>query len=134
MKSVFVGSNEFVRCANLISIKGKSLFSFGFPPAPTTVDLNIPSPTYETEIRVKNSSPVTMTEHLLTAVKSEEFIATWDGQQIFTAVFAGNEILVEMDFRPLDLDIWTESGVLRIGQARLSKNRFNHAGTGRSIG
>ena len=134
MKSVFVGSNEFVGCADFISIKGKSLFSFGSSPAPTTVELSIPSPKYGTEIRVSHSNAATMTEHLLTTVKAAEFRVTWDGQKIFSAVFAGNEILVEMDFRSLGLDIWTESGVLHIGQARLSKNRFNHAGTGISIG
>jgi len=132
--SIFVGSNEFVDCTDIISIGGTSLFSFSRVEPSLLITVSIPAPALGIRLEARDNVPVTMKDDFRVDAGASRVEAFWRGTSILLAEHRPEGVRVEFDFRPLGLDLWTENGALNIGGSKLVNNRIQHAGTGIAIG
>ena len=133
-QSIFVGLNEFVGCTDVINIDGNSLFSFSSVRPEMLINLSIPAPALGIRLDARDNKPLTLAGEFRIEKISAGVKVFWKSTAVLKAEDRPDGVHVEFDFRPLGLDMWTDSGVLNLGASKLMNNRIEHAGTGIAIG
>lgn len=131
--TILVGSNRFVQCGTVISIAGTPLFGFLSRTGGTvSVDLQVKNlATGADQVLVRADSPAVLPTGAFYTNAGGTAELRMNNVVIFRAVVTTYGIQVDLDLRPLRIDLYTDgNGCLHIGSSSLSGNTVRWCGVG----
>jgi hypothetical protein len=135
--SVFVGTNEFRNCGVVISIAGTTLFQFhAGSNGAFAVDLHVKDPSSAADrVLIQRDVSSVLPAGATYVNRGGTAELRWNGTVIFRAVYSTTAVHVDLDLRPLRVNLYTDgSGSLYVGGSRMAGNLIANCGVGLWVG
>jgi hypothetical protein len=120
-----VGTNKIEDCEYVLAISGVPLFSVNVSDGSPALSVDLSSPPATNHIRIKNDlvevGNVDVRKQAGTAA-----ILMKDHTLLRVTVTGENDLTVDLDLRPIGLNVYTDHASLRVGGATLAGNVIRH--------
>ncbi len=137
MKRVILGSNIFENCENIIVVFGTPLFSYSID-AQVKLSLKISSPPAKIPIHIENNDKiegnVTIKSDDKSASISLNLPESKGEKQLLELFIDSGTAHINLDLRPLGLNIYSDKSAFHVGGSQLSGNVFKNCANGIAIG
>jgi hypothetical protein len=138
VRSVIVGSNRFINCQTLISVKDQPLLQILFSPLRVTSKLppNLPSGVsfyvVENELKQKGKSGGANPRIVASETNVSIF---WSNVLLVSATLLDDETAhLKIDLRRVGINIYDDNAGLHIGNNLLASNSFENCSTAIAVG
>ena len=138
MRSVIIGTNRFVNCQTVISLKDKPLLQVSFSPLRVSLRLpqDLPSRVFfeivENELKQKGESAGL---NLRIVISETNVGVFWNDVLLVSATLLDNETAhLKVDLRRVGINIFDDNAGLHVGQNTLTSNSFENCATAIALG
>lgn len=132
MNRIQLGSNLFEDCENVLIISGTPLFSYKVEHGGIKISFNLYSPPAKTAIQVEDNLKKKGDVEVKTGKKYADI--KMGKRKLLELSIEEDTAVINLDLRPLGLNIYTDPNALHVGGTQLSQNVIKHSRNGISIG
>jgi hypothetical protein len=133
------GRNLFRDCVALLSYRSQVVLAVSGPPV--RVDLAAPPPLFRGAVNIRSNQLVGARQDFFRIVETPNAetpnaVAIFaDGRPMLMAQSIGaDEVILHVDLRPIDMDIYDDAAGLHIGESTLANNTFEGSSTAIALG
>lgn len=132
MTRVILGTNSIENCESAITIAGVPLFSYKIDGDKVSLTFNISSPPANTEIQIKDNK---IHKKEITLETKPNFVSVkLRGALLIELLIEKDSAIVNLDLRPIGINIYTDANALHIGGSQLSQNVISQCTDGIVVG
>lgn len=132
MNRIQLGSNLFEDCENVLIISGTPLFTIKVEHGGIKISFNLNSPPAKTAIQVEDNLKKKGDVEVKTGKKYADI--KMGKKKLLELSIEADTAVINLDLRPLGLNIYTDPNALHVGGTQLSQNVIKHSRNGISIG
>ena len=132
MNRIQLGSNLFEDCENVLIISGTPLFLYKVEHGGIKISFNLNSPPAKTAIQVEDNLKKKGDVEVKTGKKYADI--KMGKKKLLELSIEADTAVINLDLRPLGLNIYTDPNALHVGGTQLSQNIIKHSRNGISIG
>jgi len=137
MKRAILGSNTFEDCGNIIIVFGTPLFSYTID-GQVKLSFKVLSPPANTPIHIENNDKIAG----IVTVKADDKSASISlnlpeskaANKLIDLSIDNGTAHINLDLRPLGLNIYSDKNAFHVGGSQLSGNVFKNCANGIAIG